>query len=253
MPKKKSKTKKLEGKTVAFAGKFGFENDTLPRYEGYVEAEGGAVVDSKAAVPDYLVVGQGRGGKPPAIVAQLRGKHPEVEILNENELFQLLELTSNKSEGMNFDAFYARLGQKIEKARITKATQMLKADRFQLFADVKDDTILGVVKSQTDPELVYSCRLTSEGTFGCCTQNLRPCGGLRGSLCKHLLVLILGLTKAAEFDPAAADAWIDSSRTQKPDLDKDLMSETFLRYKGAEAGEVDWRPTETIPEDYYAL
>jgi hypothetical protein len=31
------------------------------------------------------------------------------------------------------------------------------------------------------------------------------------------------------------------------------MSATFLRYKGAEAGEVDWRPTETIPEDYYTL
>jgi hypothetical protein len=31
------------------------------------------------------------------------------------------------------------------------------------------------------------------------------------------------------------------------------MSATFIRYKGAEAGEVDWRPTETIPEDYYAF
>jgi hypothetical protein len=30
------------------------------------------------------------------------------------------------------------------------------------------------------------------------------------------------------------------------------MSTTFLRYKGAEAGEIDWRPTETMPEDYYA-
>ncbi|MHB8898287.1 MAG: hypothetical protein ACYC6Y_06030 [Thermoguttaceae bacterium] len=29
----------------------------------------------------------------------------------------------------------------------------------------------------------------------------------------------------------------------KPELDKDVMSETFLRYKGAEAGEIDWRPT----------
>ena len=31
------------------------------------------------------------------------------------------------------------------------------------------------------------------------------------------------------------------------------MSAIFLRYKGAEAGEIDWRPTETIPEDYYSL
>jgi len=44
-----------------------------------------------------------------------------------------------------------------------------------------------------------------------------------------------------------------SSRLKKSVLDKDLMSATFLRYKGAEAGEADWRPTETIPEDYDTL
>ena len=52
---------------------------------------------------------------------------------------------------------------------------------------------MGVVKSQSSKDLVYSCRLAADGAFGCCTQNLRPCGGLRGALCKHLLVLIVGL------------------------------------------------------------
>jgi hypothetical protein len=56
-----------------------------------------------------------------------------------------------------------------------------------------------------------------------------------------------------ELDLAQVESWIAASRAQKPLLDKDAMSETFLRYKGAEAGEVDWRPTETIPEDYYAM
>jgi hypothetical protein len=110
-----------------------------------------------------------------------------------------------------------------------------------------------VVKSQTDRELVYSCRLNKDGSFACCTQNLRPCGGLRGALCKHLLVLIVGLTRAGQLDPVKVEAWIGESRTKKPLLDAGQMSETFLRYKGAEAGEIDWRPTETIPEDYYAL
>jgi hypothetical protein len=32
-----------------------------------------------------------------------------------------------------------------------------------------------------------------------------------------------------------------------------VMGEIFIKYKGAEAGEVDWRPTETMPEDYYAV
>ncbi len=56
-----------------------------------------------------------------------------------------------------------------------------------------------------------------------------------------------------ELDPTTVNQWIATSRFKKPELNKDTMSETLLRYKGAEAGEVDWRPTETIPEDYFAL
>jgi hypothetical protein len=145
------------------------------------------------------------------------------------------------------------LAIKVNSAKMQKATSMLKAERFQLFADVKDDAVVGIVKSQSDKDLVYSCRLASDGSFSCCTQNLMPCGGLQGSLCKHLLVLIVGLTKADRLDAATVDNWIEASKSQKPALDKDVMSETFIRYKGAEAGEVDWRPTETIPEDFYAM
>jgi uncharacterized protein YjbI with pentapeptide repeats len=149
--------------------------------------------------------------------------------------------------------FLKRLEEEVDPARLDKALSMLKADRFRLFAEVQPDSVVGVVKSQTDPDLVYSCRLAADGTFACCTQNLNICGGLRGALCKHLLVLLIGLTKAEQLDPTTVDQWIAASRLQKPVLQKELMSETFLRYKGAEAGEIDWRPTETIPEDYYAV
>lgn len=154
---------------------------------------------------------------------------------------------------LDFPAFMQRLALHTDEARLSKALRMLKADRFQLFADITADAVAGVVKSQTDPDLVYSCRLTSDGDFSCCTQNLNVCGGLRGAPCKHLLVLLAGLVKAGQLDPATADAWVQTSRGRKPALDKEAMSETFLRYKGAEAGEIDWRPTETFPEDYYAL
>jgi hypothetical protein len=118
---------------------------------------------------------------------------------------------------------------------------------------VTDVHLAGVVKSQTDPDLVYACRLNSDGTYACCTQNLNICGGLRGTPCKHLLVLMIGLVQANELEPATVDAWLSSAHNIKPVLDKDTMSEIFIKYKGAEAGEVDWRPTETMPEDYYAL
>src|SRR5439155_3746425 len=121
-------------------------------------------------------------------------------------------------------------------AKLTKALAMLKAERFRLYAQVASDFLVGVVKSQSDPDLVYSCRLAGDGVYGCCTQNLNVCGGLRGSLCKHLLVLIVGLARGGELDPNLVDQWVLLSQGQKPVLDKDAMSETFLRYKGAEAG-----------------
>ena len=156
-------------------------------------------------------------------------------------------------EPLNIEDFMKRLESHSDKSKLDKSLKMLKADRFKLYAQVTDEHLVGVVKSQGDPNLVYSCKLAADGVYGCCTQNLNICGGLRGSLCKHLLVLIVGLTKNGEIDPNLVDTWVLASKSQKPLLDKDAMSATFLRYKGAEAGEVDWRPTETIPEDYYAL
>ena len=158
-----------------------------------------------------------------------------------------------KAGSLDFETFLKKLNEKMETERMKKAGSMLKAERFQLFAEVKDDVLLGIVKSQTSKDLVYSCRLASDGAFGCCTQNLRPCGGLRGALCKHLLVLVIGLAKAGQLDSATVDHWINLSKKQKPAIDEESMSATFLKYKGAESGEIDWRPTETIPEDFYAM
>src|SRR5262249_47432406 len=83
-----------------------------------------------------------------------------------------------------------------DRAKLDKALAMLRADRFQLFARVGEDHMIGVVRSQSDRTLVYACRLAADGHYACCTQNLNVCGGLRGSPCKHLLVLILGLARA---------------------------------------------------------
>ncbi len=149
--------------------------------------------------------------------------------------------------------FLKALELRADKSKIDKATKMLKAERFKLFNDVTDAHLAGVIKSQTDPDLVYACRIESDGNYACCTQNLNICGGLRGSICKHLLVLIIGLVKAGELDPTTIDGWVAKTHDTKPELNKETMGEIFIRYKGAEAGEVDWRPTETLPEDYYAL
>jgi hypothetical protein len=151
------------------------------------------------------------------------------------------------------DVFVRRLQEHVEFRRLGRALEMLKGERFQLYSQVEADALLGVVKSQTDPDKVYSCRLGADGEFACCGQDLLPCLGLRGALCKHLLVLIVGLTRSREVEAATVERWVKESRLRKPKFDRDAMSETFLRYKAAQAGVIDWRPTETIPEDYYAL
>jgi hypothetical protein len=130
---------------------------------------------------------------------------------------------------------------------------MLKRQKFQLFSETSDNSLIGVIRSQTNPDLVYSCRLTRDGNFGCCTQNLRACGGLRGAICKHLLVLIVGLIRAEKLNPTDVDSWIFASFRKKPTLDRDLMGQAFLKFTGAITGEIDWRPTETTPEDFYAF
>jgi hypothetical protein len=146
-----------------------------------------------------------------------------------------------------------QLDQATGDGRMAKVTSMLRADRFQLFSEIDDDHVTGVVKSQTDPSLFYACQLDASGRYMCCTQNLNVCGGLRGKPCKHLLVLVVGLVQAGQADADVVSKWTKAAAGKKPALDKDAMSATFVKYKGAEAGEIDWRPTETIPEDFYAL
>ena len=66
-------------------------------------------------------------------------------------------------------------------------------------------------------------------------------------------MLIVGLAKAGQLDPATVENWLSASRSRKSVLDAKALTETFLRYESAQTGEIDWRPTETIPEDFYAL
>ncbi len=87
------------------------------------------------------------------------------------------------------------------------------------------DQLVGVVKSQTDPLWFTRAGLGSDGEYACCTQNLNICGGLRGSPCKHLLVLIVGLAKAGELDTTAAQEWTQAARGKKPELDKEAMTQ----------------------------
>jgi uncharacterized protein YjbI with pentapeptide repeats len=204
-----------------------------------------------AATKAYRDKNREAGAEGRTQIAEYKRRQKELKARAVKKLAKKIEKTVGKVT--DIATFLTALELRVEKPKIDKATKMLKADRFKLFNDISETHLSGVVKSQTDADLVYACRIESGGGYACCTQNLNVCGGLRGSICKHLLVLIIGLVKAGELDPTTIDGWVAKTHGAKSELNKETMSEIFLRYKGAEAGEVDWRPTETVPEDYYAL
>ncbi|HEY8380238.1 MAG TPA: hypothetical protein VIK91_27300 [Nannocystis sp.] len=59
------------------------------------------------------------------------------------------------------------------------------------FVELYAGRLQGVVSSGSDVERVYvSYFEAGSGNFYCSTNNNRPCGGLRGSPCKHLVELL---------------------------------------------------------------
>jgi hypothetical protein len=160
--------------------------------------------------------------------------------------------TTPKANALEFDAFIKIVEEKTDPAKLQRALDMLKEERFQLYSKVDANQLVGVVRSQKKADLIYSCHLNARGRYGCCTPDLVPCWGMRGELCKHLLVLIVGLTKSGAVDAATLAEWVTKIGRKGPHLHEELLSDTLLMYRGAEAGEIDWRPTETIPEDYFA-
>src|SRR5262245_56816932 len=131
---------------------------------------------------------------------------------------------STPSAATNLDAFINRLRGYADGGRIANAQAMLRAERFQLFSQVEEGALVGVVRSQSSVSRVYACRLDAQGTFSCGTQNLRACGGLGGAVCKHLLVLVIGLARSGAVVPEAVEAWVRASRKRRPTLDKDVLS-----------------------------
>lgn len=141
--------------------------------------------------------------------------------------------------------------------KMSKALSMLQKEKHNLMVMERDHEVYGVIKSQrTKADLLYAVKLRDNGTFLCGTQNLRRCGGLRGSgPCKHLFLLALVLTgngsskeKLLSWYQKAMGIHYTISKQDKED-----MKTVFEEYAGVLAGDVEWREIETLPEDYLAL
>jgi hypothetical protein len=59
------------------------------------------------------------------------------------------------------------------------------------FVELAGGRMQGVVSSGSDIERVYVSFVASgSGDYYCCTNNNRPCAGLRGAPCKHIIELL---------------------------------------------------------------
>jgi hypothetical protein len=59
------------------------------------------------------------------------------------------------------------------------------------YVEIFGDRLMGVVSSKSDYTRVYVSFVEAGTTdFNCSTNNNRPCGGLRGSPCKHIVSLL---------------------------------------------------------------
>ena len=158
---------------------------------------------------------------------------------------------------------FKRIGKS---ARVDKAKTMLTKTKYNLMVIEGENEIHGVMKSQTNPNLLYAVKLTADGNFLCGTQNLRRCGGLRGAgPCKHLYLLALALLKSGsapqKITKLYETAVNKSVKISSPE--KQEMEHIFQEYAARMSGdyqesadsedEIEWREIETDPEDYMAL
>jgi len=253
----------LTGKTFCFFGGFDFcggEYDE-PLLARMVETVGGIVTKTIDYKLDYIVFGNRRGLGKIAAVSQakkLNADNAKLKVLDEEGFLEMVRTDpvvseSSHSSKMDFATFITQLHGTVDQGKLGRALKMLKGEAFKLYARKNDDHVIGVVRSQTGSSTVYASWLNYEGKYGCATLGLDECMGLKGTVCKHLLVLIVGLTGAGEMDAATAYAWLKSAQGKRQKNNEELVTSTFIEYKGAQVGEIDWRPTETIPEDYYAF
>ena len=195
----------ISGKSFSFCGGFdccpGELHDML---QGMVEAAGAENRDSVDSTLDYLVVGNRRGkGKAAAIkaaeAAQSDGSN--LELLDEAEFLELVRLEGESAqqtsdETMSFAGFVSNVYGSANEKKVQRALKMLQKEKFQLYSKVTLERVAGVVSSQTSEGSIYSPWIDQTGKYGCSDPDLSDCMGLQGSVCKHLLVLLLGLVKA---------------------------------------------------------
>lgn len=247
---------KLAGRSFLLAGGFSAGLD-LEGPAALVRAAGGRVAEPGEGAVDFVVVGERRAkGKAEALrrVEELREAGVPFQQLDEEAFLELLACVGGPHDaGFDVRALTVQLRTLADPKKVERSIQMLKRESFHLYTETTDTSIGGVVKSQTQEDAFYACWIEDDGRYACFDGQVEMCWGQSGGLCKHVMVLLIGLAAGGEITPRRAYGWALAASSKRPAEEKQRSAELILRYRGARAGEVDWRPTETVPEDYYTL
>ena len=154
------------------------------------------------------------------------------------------------AEAGELAGFLDQLEEHVSVGKLDKALDLLQATPLELFYDLSKSSVSGVVRAPADPDLAFCCHLSDDGAYGCCSSNLATCNGLRGSLCKHLLVLLVGLVQKGVLSADQAAKWVAASTENKPETDKELCSQSLERLEAADQGGTPWKPVATNPDDF---
>ncbi len=136
--------------------------------------------------------------------------------------------------------------------KLQRALQMFQKSKNILYIRPEADGIIGIIKSQTKEDLDYTISINSTSYF-CGTQNIHICGGLRGQICKHILLALIASVKSGVMDQKKALNLINSVAKSPPIYDKMKAKLIFEEFKLFKKGELEWRPVEIFPEDLMAF
>ncbi|MFX1268337.1 MAG: hypothetical protein ACFFAK_10300, partial [Promethearchaeota archaeon] len=77
--------------------------------------------------------------------------------------------------------------------------------------------------------------------------------GLRGKICKHIILALIATVKSNQGTVNELIKWVDNTKGIKPKLNKPQATAIFVRYENALEGKIEWRPIEILPEDFMAF
>lgn len=136
------------------------------------------------------------------------------------------------------------MSQNVETRSVVKVQHAANARKVKKvpFVEIHAGRVAGVVSSGSDASRVYVSFIDAGTTnYYCSTNNNRPCGGLRGGPCKHILsmldeaVLQFGADKVArglelEVDPTTIVSSGDIMRHVSGSKTKEEASVVFSRF-----------------------